>query len=209
MRYYEFEQRMKDFPVFTTKELKLILGKNFKRSLLNRFADWKKKGFIFKLRRGVYAMGKLEGEAKPSVLASKIYAPSYISLEMALWQYGIIPDVVSTVTSVTTRKTASFQNAFGNFSYQKIKKAAFGGYETRRDENGISYNFALPEKALVDFFYLNRNIVGGSKEQFKSYRFDDEFSGYNRQKMLKYAKAFGNKKVLFLAQEFLKYYAAG
>lgn len=208
MKYHDFEEQMKDFPIFATRELRLILGKKFKRSILNRFLDWEKKGLVIKLRRGVYALGKMKNEIDPVILASKIYSPSYVSLEMALWHYGIIPDVVSTVTSITTRKTKEFDNVFGCFSYQKIKTDAFGGYKTMKDRNGISYNFAYPEKALVDFFYLKRNVIGGSKEQFESYRFDDEFTKYSRRKMLKYAEAFKNKKVLFLTKEFLKHYAS-
>jgi len=49
------------------------------------------------------------------------------------------------------------------FSFQKIKKEAFGGFETVLRE-GVSSNLAVPEKAVVDFLYLNRNILNGSRE---------------------------------------------
>lgn len=40
-----------------------------------------------------------------------IYKPSYISLHSALCLYGMIPEEVVQLTSVTTLKTAKFENA--------------------------------------------------------------------------------------------------
>ena len=126
------------------------------------------------LRRGLCIIADIKDDVDVMIFATKIYQPSYISMETALSFYGIIPEAVFTTTSVTTRKTKEFKTPMGNFSYQKIKKEAFGGFETK-NENGISYKLALPEKALIDFFYLNKNILDGSQEQFKSYRFDEDF----------------------------------
>ena len=94
----------------------------------------------------------------------------------------------------------------GYFSYQKIKKEAFGGFETRKQE-GVSFNLALPEKALIDFFYLNRNLLNGDKKQFQGYRLSEDFK-FDAKKMLNFAEAFQNKKVLFLTQNFIKFYVA-
>jgi predicted transcriptional regulator of viral defense system len=158
------------------------------------------------LRRGLYAFTEEKNKIDMMTLATKIYFPSYVSLETALGCHGIIPEAVFTTTSVTTRKTKEFKTPWGNFSYQKIKKESFGGFETKM-LNKISFNLALPEKALVDFFYLNRNILDGTKEQFEGYRFSEDFK-YDVKKITDFAKAFKNKKVLFLTKKFTEYYAA-
>ncbi|MFZ2975149.1 MAG: hypothetical protein WA055_00785 [Candidatus Moraniibacteriota bacterium] len=209
MNYIEFRQKMEEFPLFNTKELRLILGAEFKRSFLNNLENWKKKEYLLQLRKGLYLLGYLKHAVDPMILASKIYAPSYVSLETALGYYGIIPEAVFTTTSVTSRETKELSNDFGKFTFRKIKKTAFGGYETiQKREFGISFNLALPEKALVDFFYLNKNILDGSQLQFESYRFSDDFR-YNKNKLTRFAKAFENKKVLELTNNFIKFYVAG
>lgn len=200
---------MESFPLFNSNDLKLVFGKKWNRAFLNNLKNWEKKGHVIRLRKGVYLLGHLRSIIDPMILASKIYQPSYISLETALSYYGIIPEAVFMATSVTSRETAKFSNDFGEFAFHKVKKDAFGGFETIRDKNhDISFNLAFPEKALVDFFYLNKNILDGSRLQFEGYRFSDEFR-YNKSKLLKFAKTFKNRKVLSLTEEFIKFYVAG
>ena len=206
MNFLEFKQKTEDLPCFETKELRLILGENFTPTTLVNLKNWINKGYVTMLRRGLYVIYEVTKNIDMMVFATKIYPPSYISLEMALRFYGIIPEAVFTATSVTTRKTKFFKTLVGNFSYQKIKKEAFGGFETK-NQNGISYNLALPEKALVDFLYLKRNILNGEKEQFKSYRFNEDFK-FDAKKLLDFAKVFQNTKVLFLTENFIKFYAS-
>ncbi len=206
MNFLEFKKKTEELPYFETKELRLILGADFTSTTLVNLKNWVNKKYLIMLRRGLYALSEVKDRTDAMVFAAKIYVPSYVSLETALSFYGIIPEVVFTVTSVTTRKTKTFKTPIGNFSYQKIKKEAFGGFETKK-QNNISFNLAIPEKALVDFFYLNRNILNGDQEQFQGYRFNEDFK-YDAKKLLNFAKAFQNKKVLFLTQNFIKYYAA-
>lgn len=206
MNFQEFKQKTEELPLFETRELRLILGSDFTATTLNNLKNWMKKGYLTMLRRGLYVISETTKNTDTMLFAAKIYSPSYVSLEMALGFYGIIPEAVFTVTSVTTKKTKKFKTPVGSFSYQKIKKGAFGGFETKK-QKGISFNLALPEKALVDFFYLNRNILNGEREQFQGYRFNEDFK-FNAKKLVDFAKAFQNKKVLFLTRSFIKYYAA-
>jgi len=206
MNFFEFKKKTEELPYFETKELRLILGADFTNTTLVNLKNWMNKGYVTMIRRGLYVLSETKDRTDTMVFATKIYSPSYISMEMALGFYGIIPEAVFTVTSVTTRKTKKFKTPLGNFSYQKIKKAAFGGFETKK-QGGISFNLALPEKALVDFFYLNRNVLNGDCEQFLGYRFNEDFK-YDAKKLLDFAKAFQNKKVSSLTQNFIKYYAA-
>ena len=206
MNFLEFKKNTEDLPYFETKELRLVLGENFTSTMLVNLKNWANKGYVKMLKRGLYVITEEAQKQETMAFSTKIYEPSYVSLEMALNFYGIIPEAVFTVTSVTTRKTKKFATPVGNFSYQKIKKEAFGGFETKKNGK-FSFNLALPEKALADFFYLKRNILNGEKEQFEGYRFDEDFK-YDTRKLLSFAKAFESKKVLLLTKNFIKYYAA-
>ncbi len=206
MNYFEFRKKIDDLPFFETKELRLVLGDSFTGSMLVNLKNWVNKGHLVMLRRGLYIVAEEVGKADPMSFATKLYHPSYVSMEKALSFYGIIPEAVFTVTSVTTRKTKSFGTKLGNFSYQKIKREAFGGYETKMSGK-VSFNLALPEKAVVDFLYLNRNILNGDREQFLGYRFNEDF-GYDAMRLLGFAEAFRNKKVLLLTKKFIEYYAS-
>ncbi len=204
MNFIEFKEKTRELPFFETRELRLILGTEFSSTTLNNLKNWSRKGYLTMLRRGLYIISEVGSRIDTMILATKIYFPSYVSLETALGYYGIIPEAVFTTTSVTTRKTKAFKTPLGNFSYQKIKTRAFGGFETKQ-QDGISFNLARPEKALVDFFYLNSRILNGSNEQFAEYRFNEDFQ-FKKKELLDFAKAFQNRKVLFLTQKFIEIY---
>ena len=115
--------------------------------------------------------------------------------------YGIIPDIPGTYTSVTSRTTKYFKNSFGNFTYQKIKPNFFTGYETRSEKN-VSFNIATPEKALVDYLYLNKNSISADFNFWKEMRIDEEFK-FKKKKLDFYKKLLGNKKVNKLIESVL------
>jgi predicted transcriptional regulator of viral defense system len=86
--------------------------------------------------------------------AGRIYTPSYISLHTALSAYGLIPESVIQITSVTSLKTAGFSNDFGDYSYKSVRSDLMFGYEPRTVADGRTVPFATREKALLDLFYL-------------------------------------------------------
>jgi hypothetical protein len=66
----------------------------------------------------------------------------------------MIPEGVVQVTSVTSLKTATFCNDFGEYSYKSIKERLMFGYELKPMSDNRSLHFATPEKALLDLLYL-------------------------------------------------------
>jgi len=116
---------------------------------------WQKQGYIKKIKNGLYLFAENESSVSPEELAAKIYSPSYISLERALAFYGLIPEIVYGITSVTPKTTRRFKNEFALFIYRHIKPALFFGY--KEIKSGMaSYLIAEPEKALLDYLYLNQ-----------------------------------------------------
>lgn len=121
----------------------------------NNFMRWVQKGYLVHLRRGMYAFAEYKGVPEMSLyFAGRIYNPSYISLHTALSFYGIIPESVSQITSVTSLKTAVFKNEFGEYSYKSVREDLMFGYESRQLANGRTAAYATKEKALLDLLYL-------------------------------------------------------
>lgn len=139
----------------------------------NNLTRWVKKDLIVKLRNGHYAFPEyLEVPDSPLYIANRIYRPSYISLHSALAFYGIIPEAVVQVTSVTSLKTVEFKNRFGTFSYKSMQPALMFGYDQKPFIKTITMLVAKPEKALLDLLYLYPFY--NSQNEMKALRFDED-----------------------------------
>lgn len=206
MRYAEFKKDVLRLPIISSKDI--LFFENRRQPIRNQLGRWQKNGLVIKLRRGAYLLNENDRKVTPSkqFIANQLYAPSYVSLEYALGLYGFIPERVSDVTSITARKTMRFKNALGEFRYQHIKPAAFGGFKSAKDEAGLSFFIAIPEKAVVDFLYMNMaGIQPHDKEIFRiSYRFQN-IESLNRQKIMKAAALFGSEKLMKVAGSFCEF----
>lgn len=201
MTFFDFEKKMIDYPVFTSSEVKNIFFGE--KNLLSQISFWEKKGHIRKLRKGVYALVNSAREINPLAFASKIYDPSYVSLEYALYHYGIIPDVAWVYTSVTTRKPVKFSNDYGSYYYQKIKPELFIGYRPLVEKN-VSFNLATPEKAIMDYIYFNKNKLVPKFDFWQELRIYEEFK-FNKKMIEEYKKIFSDKKVSISIDSLLEY----
>ena len=123
-----------------------------------RLVDWTKTGKVVPLRRGLYALPKplRQIEPHPFVVANRLVPNSYISLEMALRHYNLIPEHVAVVTSVTTGRPGEWENEFGRFLYRHIHPRYFFGMTRERVAQGQTVIIAYPEKVLLDLIYLRK-----------------------------------------------------
>lgn len=126
----------------------LDISKSSAQKLLERYT---KRGVFVRLKRDLYI---LEND-KPSIflIANNLYSPSYLSFETALSFHGLIPESIFTITSATSQSTRTFEALGQEFTYHKIKKEAFTGYETK-DWKSQKIEIAEPEKALADLLYF-------------------------------------------------------
>ena len=176
-----------------------------RQGLRNQLGRWEAGGLIVQLRRGVYLLNEEDRKINPSrpFIANQLYGPSYVSLEFALNYYDLIPEKAVTVTSVTTKKTKIFQNALGRFTYQHLKPRVFRGFRAVRDEAGFSFFMADPEKAIVDFVYLNLSrFKAGHADIFEeSYRFQN-LEGLRAAKLKEAASYFRSPKLAMIVEDF-------
>ncbi|MCK9626640.1 MAG: hypothetical protein M0R23_09340 [Bacteroidales bacterium] len=54
------------------------------------------------------------------------------------------------IISITTLKTTSFVNDFGEYSYKNVKENLLFGYDLKPMADNRTIQFAIPEKALLD-----------------------------------------------------------
>ncbi len=151
MNFLEFRRKFFDLACFTIDQV-YSWQPEFDRNNLTR---WIKRGILIRLRQGYFTFP--EYKSKPDYaffFANRIYRPSYISLHTALSFYGMIPESVVQITSVTPLKTARFINDFGEYTFKTIKSNLMFGYEIKPFNNSMALQMAEPEKALLDLLYL-------------------------------------------------------
>lgn len=203
MDFLTFRERMYPMGCFNINQV-LLWEKDFDRNNLTR---WCKKGLLEKLRNQYYAFPEYHQVPDFSrYVANRIYSPSYISLHSALSFYGMIPEEVVQLTSVTTLKTAMFQNSFGTFHYQNVKTNLFFGYEIKMMQNGRGLMFATPEKALIDLLYLNPYYK--TEQDMEELRLDEDFmqSEFNKNRLEDCLSKIGNKTLDKRVMTLLKVY---
>ena len=156
--WIEFQTKMRPFRVFSVQDVK----KQFPSMNLMNLVRWQEKGYILKLRNRWYAFNDAASHENIEWLAANlIYSPSYVSLHTALSWYNLIPEMIAACTSVTTLKTNKFSTPLGSFDYHRIKPELFGfGYvledmDASVRETGRQIMVATPQKAILDFFYIN------------------------------------------------------
>lgn len=130
---------------------------------------------LIRVKKGIYIFGRnfARRPYSPEVLANMIYGPSYVSLEWACQYYRLIPEKVTTITSITTQRSKQFQTPLGLFTYDHVPKTVFSiGITLVKFFDQQQALFATKEKALTDLLVLRRGSFS-SKKHFKETLFED------------------------------------
>ena len=139
--------------------LDILKSYKYPRNKIKKLIDSKK---IIRVKKGIYVFGKdlsLEPYSLES-LANMIYGPSYISLEYALSFYGMIPESVKTITSITNKRNKLFKTELGDFSYKYINPKVYSlGITINKLDKNHSVLMATREKALIDILYFNKKLM--------------------------------------------------
>jgi len=130
---------------------------------------------IVRVKKGIYVFGN-KFRRRPfsrEILANMICGPSYISLDYALYYYGLIPERVEAVTSVTSSRGRRFSTPVGLFIYHGIPLDAYRiGIDQLDIEAGRSFLIATQEKALADKIQADRGTAIRTQTEMKTYLLD-------------------------------------
>lgn len=203
MDFLTFRELMYPMGCFNINQV-LLFDAHFDRNNLTR---WCHKGRLVKLRNCYYAFPEYRQQHGFSrYVANRIYAPSYVSLQSALSFYGMIPEEVVQITSVTTLKTAAFDNSFGSFHYHNVKPSLYFGYEIKLMQDRRGLLFATPEKALLDLLYLNPFY--NTEQDMEQLRLDEDYmhSEFDCERFASYLNKVGSEALDRRAATLLKTY---
>lgn len=142
----------------------------------DKITDLLRKKAIIRIKKGIYVFGERYRRLPFSreVLANMIYGPSYISLDYALHYYGMIPERIEAVTSVTCGRGRRFYTPVGLFIYRGIPMNAYQiGIDQVELDGGRKFLIAAPEKALSDKIHNERGTSIRTYTEMKAYLLDN------------------------------------
>lgn len=144
-----------DEPVFETGLL--LAGTVDPHDVRRQLSRWTKAGRLYQLRRGLYALAPPFQKVRPEpfVIANRLVRGSYVSCQSALAHYGLIPEYVPVVVSVSTGRPGRWETPLGVFEYRHIKTDLLRGYRLTDLGGGQKAFIATPEKALLDLVHLH------------------------------------------------------
>lgn len=134
-----------------------------------------KNGELIRLKRNLFIVNPELGgrETDVRLCANHLYGPSYVSLQWALRYYGLIPEQVFVMTSVTTKRSRSFSTPVGMFSYMQVPDGYFPIGINGEEENGVHFLVASPEKALCDTILQDNFVPHQSVKALVTYLEED------------------------------------
>lgn len=173
--------------VFTTKDISLIWQETDLNTIKARINYYVKKGKLYAIRRGIYARDRNYNKFE---LATKIYTPSYISLETVLQREGIIFQYYKAIYVISYLSREIFCDG-QKYIFRKIKNEVLvNNLGIKRKEN---YFIALKERAFLDALYL-----------YKDYHFDN-LKPLNWDFCFEIAPIYKNKKLIKALKSYARY----
>lgn len=189
------------------------------QTLLNLLTDYKKpreailrmvkNEELIRLKNGLYLISEKIKYGTVTVIpfeqvANFLYGPSYVSMEWALSFYGMIPERVHTVTSMTLGRNKEYHTPIGDFSYLTLPSKSYAVGVTQKQSPDFVGGFlmASPEKALADLVFktcknLDKNQL--KEELIESKRVDRScFRDLNKELLEVIAKCYHTKSIYCL-----------
>lgn len=165
----------------------------------------KSQGILTSLKKGLYLYHPLvQSRISQENIANLLMGPSYVSLDYALSFWGVIPERVYTITSVTTKRSKIFQSSSGVFEYLFLPPKLFCFGVERQTINKISFLIASKEKALCDKVFLSKKARLQSKQEMIEFLQEDlrvdlqDFAQADMGIFRKYAQSSRSKKIAIL-----------
>lgn len=142
----------------------------------DKISEMLKNGELLALRRGLYVPGPEIDLPTPNVfvIANHLRGPSYISMESALSYWGLIPERVYEISSVTIKTSKVFATPLGRFSFQHLRTPYYSfGLNSVRITEFQTAMIASREKAICDKIILTSGVQLRSIPQTLDFLLED------------------------------------
>lgn len=146
-----------------------VSGVNQKVSAMER------SGKLLRLKKGLYVVNPV-WSGRPicmELVANHLYSPSYVSMVTALRWYGLIPERVYLIQSISLKHSRDFRNDLGHFSYTRVDRDYFPIGLRHEEVDGVSFVIASPEKALCDLIRFTPGLNLRYQKEAIAYLEDD------------------------------------
>ena len=158
-----------------THQLLMSLFKDYQRpnDKIHRLLN---EGTLQAIKKKLYIAGPAlhAGKPEPILLANHILGPSYVSTDTALAYYGLIPERVFEISSMTTKASRDFSTPMGLFTYTKLPLPYYSfGIKQEKVSDDQYAMMASREKALFDKVVTTPGLILRSKKSIADYLFED------------------------------------
>ena len=158
-----------------TRQVMMELLKEYSRPN-DKINELVKKGELTTVKRGLYVTGPEINIAQPEpfLIANHLWGPSYVSLDAALSYWGLIPERVYEISSITIKTSKNYKTPIGRFSYYRapLPYYSFGIKSVQLTPKQVAL-IATPEKAICDKIITTAGIFLRSRKQVQEYLVDD------------------------------------
>ena len=129
-----------------------------RRAIIHRAA---RQGEVLRLKPGYYclAAGLRRRHPHPFVVAGILHYPSQVSVESALAFWGLIPEAVHHVASVTRQRSRTFTTSLGRFEFRRVPcRTLRAGVRSTEVDRGAWAFVSTPLRAIADLVYLRSSV---------------------------------------------------
>lgn len=167
--------------IFQTDRLAKQFGMS-ERLVWDALKRQSKKGLVRHFGKKIF-INNLAHDFSGRELVTVLRPNSYISLESALREWGISSQTPIGITSVTTGEPGTLGPENLRIHFKHISPRLFWGFKKHRTRYG-QYDIAEPEKALLDWIYLQRRRGATINAE------ELDVSSINGGKLLSYSEKF-------------------
>ncbi|MGM8363754.1 type IV toxin-antitoxin system AbiEi family antitoxin domain-containing protein [Flavobacterium sp. ARAG 55.4] len=172
----DFKYSIRSFStVPLNRQVLLDILKDYKRPN-DKISELIKRGELIPLKKGLYIAGVRTDLTvpEPFLIANHLWGPSYVSLESAMSYWGIIPERVYEVSSITIKSSKKYKTPIGRFSYRSIPAPYYSfGIKSIELATGQLALIASPEKALCDKIITTSGLSLRSPSHTRNFLLDD------------------------------------
>lgn len=137
--------------VFSTKDIALLWGEKTEAAARVRLSQYVRKGKLIRVHRGIYAKDKNYNRLE---LATRIYAPSYISFETVLTRAGVNFQYYGNIF-VASYVTREIEADGQKISFIRMKDYVLSN--TIGIEHANETAMATVERAFLDRIYISKD----------------------------------------------------
>ncbi len=134
----------------------------------DKIVELVQQGYLLQIRKGLYITSPKVSTVMPEpfLIANHLYGPSHISLDSALFHWGLIPERVFEITSVTTKASKLFSTQNLTYNFTHLPKDYYAiGIQSLAITQKQTILIASPEKCICDKIITTSGVNLRSKKQ--------------------------------------------